>query len=360
MLKPPPFLRSISNYSPTRFNILFLGQDEFSCSVFRRLHAADVWREMWVATNPDSKTGRRGKDLAVSPLKLLAQSLSMPFDTVPPKYLGLKTWEARAIPEPFQKTPTDSCNILIAASFGHVIPVSILNLFEPTRRLNVHPSLLPLYRGPAPIQHAIADGRKETGVSILSLAPFAQGLDSGDVWASRAVRIPERATFQSLRDILADEGAELLVSTLRAMATGTATAIPQVSTQCIFAPLINRNFTQIDWDVWDAHKLDRVHRAVHHQHALVTILPYSPTLQLEQFAIHCPPEPLHLKLAQPGDAVYDHFTQSIIIRCAGQTEISVTLLQQENKRVLRAHDFWNGIRPEGLQDGILKLRSFSS
>ena len=95
-----------------------------------------------------------------------------------------------------------------------------------------------------------------------------------------------------------------------------------------------------------------------HQHALVTILPYSPTLHLEEFTIRSPPLPLHSKLERPGDAIYDHPSRSVVVRCAGQTEISVKLLQQENKRVLGAKDFWNGVRPEGLTNGILRLDSF--
>lgn len=69
--------------------------------------------------------------------------------------------------------------------------------------------------------------------------------------------------------------------------------------------------------------------------------------------------PLHSKLKLPGDAIYDHPSRSVIVRCAGQTEICVMRLQQENKRVLGAKDFWNGIRPDGLKDGILRLRSLS-
>lgn len=205
--------------------------------------------------------------------------------------------------------------------------------------------------------------------------------------------IAPRATFHSLRESLAEEGADLLVSTLHAMAVGTVRptltfdwiwtqtllikAVPtsQDPTRTTLAPFIRRSFTQINWDTWDAQRLDRVHRAAHHQvnlpqfsfvtaefimllqHALVTFLPYSPTLQIEQFTISSPPASLHPRLKQAGDAIYDPHTQSLIVRCAGQTEISVTLVQQENKRVLGANDFWNGIRPDGLQHGILKLHS---
>jgi Formyl transferase len=93
----------------------------------------------------------------------------------------------RQVPGPFYKARQDPNNILITASFGRIIPVPILNLFDRNRRLNVHASLLPHYRGPAPIQHAIADGRIETGVSILNIDPVSQGIDSGDIWCSRVL-----------------------------------------------------------------------------------------------------------------------------------------------------------------------------
>ena len=92
----------------------------------------------------------------------------------------------------------------------------------------------------------------------------------------------------------------------------------------------------------------------------MTVLPYSPTLHLEEFTIRSPPLPLHSKLERPGDAIYDHPSSSVVVRCAGQTEISVRLLQQENRRVLGAKDFWNGVRPEGLKNGILRLYSSST
>lgn len=86
-------------------------------------------------------------------------------------------------------------------------------------------------------------------------------------------------------------------------------------------------------------------------------MPYGPSLQLERVSIRSPPKPKHAELLGPGDAIFDASSQAIIIRCANDTEVSVTHLQQENKRVLAALDFWNGVRPDGLHNGILKLRS---
>jgi len=77
--------------------------------------------------------------------------------------------------------------MLITASFGHIIPNKILKFFPPTQALNVHGSLLPKYKGPAPIQYAIAQGEKETGVSIMTIAPYREGIDSGSLWGTVAV-----------------------------------------------------------------------------------------------------------------------------------------------------------------------------
>ncbi|GJJ14894.1 hypothetical protein Clacol_009164 [Clathrus columnatus] len=311
----------------------------------------DLWNECWVVTNPDAKIGRRGKTISPSPLKVLAQALKLPNATVPPKDIGLRNWE---VPLPFQNE-TSGPNVLVTASFGRIIPASILRLFRKEHRLNVHPSLLPLYRGPAPIQHAIADGASTTGVTISTINPFKYGVDAGDIWNAQTMEIPLNTTFDTFSQTLADVGGKLLLDTLRSMSTGTARSIKQNDSKATSAPFVKRDFMEIDWNSWDACKLDRRHRAASHQYALRALLPYGPTLQLQQLSIHLGSQ--HKKLSEPGDAIFDLTSQSIIIQCANKTQVSVTHLQQENKRVLSALDFWNGIRPEGLHNGILKLGS---
>lgn len=86
------------------------------------------------------------------------------------------------------KDPADSeNNILITASFGRMIPDHFLHLFPESRRLNVHPSLLPLYRGPAPIQHTIIDDKKETGVCVLEMKEKKYGADCGEIWRKKSI-----------------------------------------------------------------------------------------------------------------------------------------------------------------------------
>lgn len=141
-------------------------------------------------------------------------------------------------PAPFNRPPSGPSNhLLVTASFGRILPDPFLNLFAPSRRLNVHPSLLPAYRGAAPIQHVIINGEKETGVCVLGMVELSKGLDSGDIWGKKTVvsytlldqfidgrsylcgfcvqPIPEGSSYGSLRDTLAREGGSLLVSVLR-------------------------------------------------------------------------------------------------------------------------------------------------
>ncbi|KAK7047279.1 Methionyl-tRNA formyltransferase [Paramarasmius palmivorus] len=90
-------------------------------------------------------------------------------------------------------------------------------MFHPDRRLNVHPSLLPQYRGAAPIQHTILNGDKETGVCIIDMLKRSEGIDAGPIWAMDRMDVPEGSTFPSLMSSLAASGGQLLVTVLRDM-----------------------------------------------------------------------------------------------------------------------------------------------
>jgi methionyl-tRNA formyltransferase len=135
------------------------------------------------------------------------------------------------------------------ASFGHYIPKNILKCFWPGRKFNIHPSLLPKYRGAAPIQWAIADGLEETGVSIMEVEQVGRGYDVGDIWDQRSVvsvtappinrtysstsqPIPPGATYDSLAPVLAKEGSQLLVEVMERVVVGTV---------CVLLTLSNYN-----------------------------------------------------------------------------------------------------------------------
>ena len=117
---------------------------------------------------------------------------------IPPDRPSFKTWQVPSVPfschldrlptaisqlpTPFHELPPPPSRLLVTASFGRILPTSLLEKFAPGRRLNVHPSLLPIYRGPAPIQHALLDGQKETGVCVIEMTELKKGIDSGDIW----------------------------------------------------------------------------------------------------------------------------------------------------------------------------------
>lgn len=123
-------------------------------------------------------------------------------------------------PKPFDEL-SDS-HLLLTASFGHIIPNPFLDLFPASNRLNVHPSLLPRYRGAAPIQWTIANGEEQTGVSVQRLVRRDQGIDAGHLLGTvDGIEVPKDATYWSLLPVLADAGAKLLVQVLREMLDGT-------------------------------------------------------------------------------------------------------------------------------------------
>ncbi|KAF8348560.1 formyl transferase [Amanita rubescens] len=213
------------------FKILFMGRDLFSCSVMKQLHAApDLWKHLAIVTQPDQHVGRRGSELSISPLKLLGESLNLPVHTMPSSKAEFRQWK---LPSPFSdEHPSPPQNhLIVTASFGRILPASFLDLFLPQRRLNVHPSLLPAYRGPAPIQHAIMNGEKETGVCIIQMLKRKEGIDAGAVYGTSKLKMPEDIDFANLRDTLALEGGTLLVSVLRDMLAGQGEPTAQTTAE---------------------------------------------------------------------------------------------------------------------------------
>ncbi|KAG8972410.1 Methionyl-tRNA formyltransferase [Tulasnella sp. 425] len=205
-----PRLRLIASYYTTGagpLNILFFGRDDFSCKTLEQLWSArDVWRSIHLVTTEDEHIGRGRKTLSVSPLKTMGQSLQIPIHEVSKDDVSLQK-----LPPQFSQPGPN--NVLVSASYGRAVPNSILYNFE--HRLNVHPSLIPKYRGAAPIQWTIANGDETTGVSIIRMEDVSQGFDTGDIYASKAMEVPTDATYPVIAPILAAEGGHLLADVLR-------------------------------------------------------------------------------------------------------------------------------------------------
>ncbi|KAG2143025.1 Formyltransferase [Suillus clintonianus] len=343
------------------FDILFFGRDEFSCNVFKQLHdARDVWQSVSIATNPDVKTGRRGSHLSISPLKLLGESLEVPVHTIPQRKVDFRGWIP---PAPFVNTneahvsvPASETHLLVTASFGRILRPSLLHLFLPGQRLNVHPSLLPAYRGPAPIQRALMRGERGTGVCVIDMMEKKEGIDAGSVWGCESMVVPENATFSSLSVELARTGGDLLVTVLRDMLLGNARSIPQppVLPTTPHASAISASDAHVDFTSQTALDIVRLSRAISHQRPITTTMLDGRTLQLHHVSVSVSHN--DMGPVEPGWAVYAPHTRTILINCADGEWLSVLKLKTQDRALLAAKEWWNGVKGLGLlHEGMLKL-----
>lgn len=213
------------------YRIVFMGTPDFAVPTLAALHRSRHEIVM-VVTQPDRRKGR-GRKLAAPPVKKAA--LDMAYDVIQPA--SVKT-------DGFQAALADlKPDLLVVIAFGQVIPKSVLET-PAMGAINLHASLLPKYRGPAPIQWAIINGENETGVTTMLMD---EGLDTGDMLLSRTVAISSRETSGSLHDSLAEVGADLVLETLDKLACGSLAPISQNEDQSSYAPLLKKQDGRIDW-----------------------------------------------------------------------------------------------------------------
>ncbi|CAL1699743.1 unnamed protein product [Somion occarium] len=359
---------AVSGTQSQAFDILFLGRDEFSCLVLEELHhAPDVWSTIQIATQPDMRVGRRGSKLAISPLKLLGQDLKLPVHTIPPDKPSFRYWK---LPPPFlpSATPNPS-HVLVTASFGRILPKSMLDIFDPSRKLNVHPSLLPAYRGAAPIHHTILNGERETGVCVIEMMERKKGIDAGSIWGKSQMTIPDDCDFVSLRDSLGREGGKLLVTVLRDMLAGKATAVPQDHNLAApRAPFVTGQDAVVDFHTMTAQDIVRRCRAIAHQKPLHAFLQTGRSLQLHGVSMldaAALSEHVLSQLMEPGFATYDSYSRSLVVRCSDGSILQAKQVKQQDRALLNAREWWNGVSPDlrairGSDSGPIILNSDSN
>ena len=208
-----------------------MGTPDFAVASLRRL-VEDGHEVVGVFTQPD-RPKNRGHKLAFSPVKeyALSQGLSV--------YQPTKMRDGTALALVRELHP----ELIVVAAYGRILPEDILNT-PPYGSINVHSSLLPKYRGAAPINWAILNGEETTGVSIMYMA---EELDAGDVILTAKTPIDPEEDQPSLWDRLAKVGAEALAEALPLLAAGTAPRTPQDAAQATFAPMLSRELSPIDW-----------------------------------------------------------------------------------------------------------------
>ena len=211
--------------------ILFMGTPDFAVSSLKRL-VEDGHELCGVFTQPD-KPKNRGHKLTPSPVKEYA--LSQGLEVYQP--LKMRDGEAFSIVE--RLAP----ELIVVAAYGKILPEDILN-FPKYGSINVHSSLLPKYRGAAPINWAILDGEEVTGVSIMYMA---KELDAGDVILQKTTPIGPKEDALALTTRLAELGAEALSETVAALQNGTAIRTPQDGSKMTYASMLTKEMSPVDW-----------------------------------------------------------------------------------------------------------------
>jgi len=208
-----------------------MGTPEFAVPALKILHKSG-YEIVLVVTQPDRPKGR-GRKVLPAPVKRVA--LDLGFDISQPR--SIKT------PEFVKQVKRLRPDIIVVVAFGHILTTDILSLPR-MGTINIHASLLPKYRGPAPIQWAIINGEKETGVTAMLMNA---GLDTGDILLTAKTEITPDDNSAGLHDRLSELGADLLLKTIKSLESADIKPVPQNHEQASYAPLLTKTDGHIDW-----------------------------------------------------------------------------------------------------------------
>ncbi|MFP5263808.1 MAG: methionyl-tRNA formyltransferase [Blastocatellia bacterium] len=317
--------------------LIFMGTPEFAVPPLARL-VRDGHEIAAVFTQPDKPAGR-GKNLQAPPVKSFA--IAHDIAVHQPGKIKVNE-EVRAT---FEAIAPDAC---VVAAYGKILPEWMLAIPR-LGCVNVHASLLPKYRGAAPINWAIANGERETGVTIMQMDA---GLDTGDMLSSRAIEIGCEETAPELSARLSELGAELLSETLPRLQQGGVKPVAQNDSEATHAPLLKREDGLIDWLATAREIANRV-RAFQPWPGTYTFF-RGGRLTIWR-AREAPAGPGGLpSRGEPAPATILAVDKSgMVIACAGPTSLRVEELQVEGKRRLTAREFVNGMRL-GVGDRIME------
>lgn len=307
----------------SKLRIVFMGTPDFAVPSLQAIYE-EGYDIVTVITQPDRPRGR-GQKLAYSPVK--EKALELGLDLMQP----LKVKDPAVIAELAKLQP----DLIIVVAFGQILPKTLLELPK-LGCINVHGSLLPAYRGAAPIQRAILNGQKETGITTMLMDV---GLDTGDMLLKERVEIAPEMTFGQLHDVLAQTGASVLVDTVRLRKDNKIIPEPQDNALATYAAMLKREDELIHWE-------DGVEK-IHNQVRGLDPWPGAYTLWEGQ----------GLKIrgsiiqnissigVEPGTVTQFVKGQGFLVQC-GQGSLLVTMVQPIGKKVMAADSFANGYRLE--------------
>lgn len=295
--------------------IIFMGTPDFAAASLEALIASRHEIQA-VVTQPDKPKGRKG-ELTPSPVKVVAEGK------------GIKVYQPLKVrDEEFVKTlRAYNPDVIVVVAFGQIIPLSILKMPK-FGCVNIHGSLLPKYRGAAPIQWAVLDGEKETGITTILMD---EGIDTGDILLKKTIKIDMDETSGSLFDKLMALGAETILETLDELENGNLTPIKQGESPTAYAKMLTKAMGLIDF-TRPAKELDCFVRGMDPWPSAYTLLS-GKTLKLWKVRA--------VEGSGKAGSVIDIGKESFTIAC-GEGAIEVLEVQLEGKKRMSAGDFLKG------------------
>lgn len=299
--------------------IVFMGTPDFAVGSLQALCESGKHEIVGVVTQPDRPKGR-GNKMLMTPVKEYALEQ------------GLTVYQPQKVktPEFVQTLRELQPELIVVAAFGQFLSREILEL-PPHGCINVHASLLPKYRGAAPIQYAIIKGEKESGVTIMQMDI---GMDTGAMLEKVVVPIAENTTMGELHDALREQGAALLLKVIDDIAASTAVAEPQNDAEATYATLLDRSMEHIDWTK-SAQEVHNLIRGFNPAPSTFTKLPNGKSLKIWGSRL------TDKKSEAAAGTVVEAGKHSFFVAC-GSGVLEITEVQPESKKRMAAQVFLNG------------------
>jgi methionyl-tRNA formyltransferase len=305
--------------------IVFMGTPEFAVPSLHALHK-NGQPVASVVTQPDRPKGR-GRKITATPVKAAAMRLG--YDVLQPSSVRTDDFRNHMA----QLHP----DITVVVAYGRIIPQNILSLPK-LGTINVHASLLPKYRGPAPIHWAIINQEKETGVTTMMMD---EGLDTGDILQSSAVEIDTGDTAGSLSQRLAERGAQVLIETIGSLEKGNIKPVPQDHSLASYAPLLKKKDGRIDWKM----PATKLHAFVRGMTPWPGAFTFHEDRRLKIFKV----KPVAMDHGEPPGTVIQRFPDELLV-ATGQGALAVLEIQGASGKRLAIQDF---LRGSGIHPGTL-------
>ena len=319
----------MTDSSPRSLRVAYMGTPEFAVPTLEAL-LASRHEVVGVFTNPDRRSGR-GKKVHPSPVKAAALAAGVPV---------YQPRRVRGNEEALETLRSWKPDITVVAAYGQILPVDVLEV-APMGSLNVHASLLPKYRGAAPINWCIVRGETVTGITIMQMEA---GLDTGPMLLTEEVAITPEMTSSELHDLLSPMGGPMVLRTIDGLLDGSITPQVQDHDAATWAPMIKKEDGAVDFGGTARQVADHIRG----------FNPWPGAYALHKTALDSDDEPSRVKLhlarvvedaptgGQPGE-VLEASGDTLIVAC-GEGAVAMLELQAPGKRAMGTRDFMNGFK----------------